>query len=169
MSVKYAGYSLPPTHSTVWLGVGQFFGPKICTSDLFRPLYSNCISLKKGWEDQYLGTCHINYLGMVLVHLIWLGLLVQRYLELVNYEYMHVNYLAQEKMTLARPRDVGALRHTCVVSLLCHSLMFMMMMIARSDSGVGHFSIWSCFDSSCSDSRIAASWSRETAILLLAS
>ena len=58
----------------------------ICTTtDLFRPLYSNCISLKKGgWEDQNLGTWHINYLGMVLVHLIQLGAScrnAQRYLE----------------------------------------------------------------------------------------
>ena len=36
----------------------------------------------RGWEDQYLGTWHINYLGMVLVHLILLGLLVQKYLQL---------------------------------------------------------------------------------------
>ena len=45
---------------------------RICASDLFRPLYSNCISLNR-WVDQYLGTWHINYLGIGLVRLIQLG------------------------------------------------------------------------------------------------
>ena len=45
---------------------------RICASDLFRLLYSNCISLNR-WVDQYLGTWHINYLGIGLVRLIQLG------------------------------------------------------------------------------------------------
>ena len=45
---------------------------RICASDLFRPLYSNCISLNR-WVDQYLGTWYINYLGIGLVRLIQLG------------------------------------------------------------------------------------------------